>query len=378
MHQGPEKQGYFKKTLFLINSYIELIECFMTWLNDIDPGMRRRIKGLQLIIGYGIAAAISYLWADMLGIRNPEVLSSLATGFSLFAGVMEWRSTRRIAIRDLALFVLTAILGAFTYVYLRPLLLIKAWPGPEFALVIGAFSVAYLRPFGLLAAGIGSQMYVGQLLAYSAGLTCQDRPMILLSGTIAAIAAIVPRLLSGSTELRAVAASPLSSVSHRIQAAVALRMGLHAGLATLALVLLNDAVNLKQSTWAITACIYVIASTPTETIDRVRRRILGTAIGVPLGLICVPWAMHAHVFAWIIAAAVMMLYAIALPTRYDIACGSFAFVLVITLAASGETSMMLLASRAWETLIGATLSLFIAVTLLPIRATLASNHQANS
>ena len=349
----------------------------MAWLNEVDPGMHRRFRGLRLVAGYGMATAISYLSASLLGIPNPEVLSSLANGFALWASVVEWQPTRRMAIRDLAVFVLAAAFGAFTYVYLRPLLLVKAWPGPEFALVIGGFFVAYLRPFGLLAAGIGSQIYVGQLLAYNADLTYQERSTIALAGGIAAITVIVPRLFGGPSEPPATAASIAPNVPRHTPAAVALRMGLHAGIAALSLVLLNDAVNLKQSTWAITACIYVIASTPTETVERVRRRIIGTAIGVPLGLACVPWAMHAPVLIWIMAAAVMMLYAIALPVRYDISCGSFAFVLVVTLAASGETSIALLASRAWETMLGATLSLFIAFTVLPIRSTLTSNDRTD-
>jgi hypothetical protein len=39
----------------------------------------------------------------------------------------------------------------------------------------------------------------------------------------------------------------------------------------------------------------------------------------------------------------------ALPDRYDVACGAYAFTLVVTLAASGEASILILASRAWET-----------------------------
>ncbi len=65
-------------------------------------------------------------------------------------------------------------------------------------------------------------------------------------------------------------------------------MGLQAAAAALVIVALNDAVGLEESAWAITACAYVVANSTAATLERVRRRILGTAIGVPLGLVCLP------------------------------------------------------------------------------------------
>jgi uncharacterized membrane protein YccC len=58
---------------------------------------------------------------------------------------------------------------------------------------------------------------------------------------------------------------------------------------------------------------------------------------------------------------------VALPERYDIACGAFAFTLIVTLAANGEHSIPLLAARAWETLVGGLLGLAAALLLFPIR-----------
>jgi hypothetical protein len=57
----------------------------------------------------------------------------------------------------------------------------------------------------------------------------------------------------------------------------------------------------------------------------------------------------------------MVVYAMALPERYDIACGAYAVTLIVTLAASGEHSVPLLAARGWETLIGGGLGLAAAV-----------------
>jgi uncharacterized membrane protein YccC len=63
----------------------------------------------------------------------------------------------------------------------------------------------------------------------------------------------------------------------------------------------------------------------------------------------------------------MILYGMALPKRYDIACGAFAFTLVVTLAASGEHSIELLAARTWQTILGGALGLAAALWILPLR-----------
>ena len=64
----------------------------------------------------------------------------------------------------------------------------------------------------------------------------------------------------------------------------------------------------------------------------------------------------------------MIIYAMALPERYDVACGAFAFVLMVTLAVSGEHLMAVLFARAWETVLGCTLGLAAASFLFPLRA----------
>ena len=64
----------------------------------------------------------------------------------------------------------------------------------------------------------------------------------------------------------------------------------------------------------------------------------------------------------------MIVYAMALPNRYDIACGAFAFTLIVTLAASGLHSVPLLAARGWETFLGGALGLAAAMFIFPLRA----------
>jgi uncharacterized membrane protein YccC len=193
--------------------------------------------------------------------------------------------------------------------------------------------------------------------------------VVAIAGLIAAVAAIVPRLLSGPAEHPALAApaasGPETDPAHPWSE---LRMGLQAAAAALVIVVLNDFIGLKESAWAITACTYVIAGTTSGTMSRVFRRIIGTAIGVPLALVCLPIAVQLPILIWIAAALSMVVYAMALPERYDIACGAYAFALIVTLAASGESSVTMLLSRAWETLIGGALGLTTAILILPLRA----------
>lgn len=95
-----------------------------------------------------------------------------------------------------------------------------------------------------------------------------------------------------------------------------------------------------------------LAGSTSATIERVKRRIIGTAIGVPLGLACLLLVAAAPLVVWAAAALAMVIYAMALSERYGIACGAYAFTLIVTLAVSGEHSVPLLSSRAWETLVG--------------------------
>jgi uncharacterized membrane protein YccC len=144
-------------------------------------------------------------------------------------------------------------------------------------------------------------------------------------------------------------------------------MGLQGSDRRTLIIALNATIGLTESAWAITACTYVIAGSTAATIDRVKRRILGTAIGVPLGLAFLPLATSAPVVVWAAAALAMVIYAMALPERYDIACGAYAFTLIVTLAVGGDHSIPLLASRVWETFLGGALGLVLAILLLPLR-----------
>ena len=335
------------------------------WLDRVDPGTHRRIKGLRLVTAYGIAALLGHLPEFSRGWSNGAWLSFLAAGFALWASVSEARTTRAESSRDLVVLCAAAAGGAVSMIVLSPILSGAGRPSAELTLASGAFLVGYLRRFGVLGTGVGSQIYIGQLLAYGAELVNSDLWSVGLAAVIAAVGAVVPRVLSGPAEHPALAtpSTPLPASA----ATPELRMGLQAALGALVIVVLNDAIGLEQSAWAITACTYVVAGSTAGTIDRVRRRIIGTAIGVPLGIACLPLALHAPLLVWMAAALAMVIYAMALPERYDIACAAYAFTLMVTLAVTGEHSMPVLAARAWETLLGAGLGATAALVVLPLR-----------
>jgi Fusaric acid resistance protein-like len=338
------------------------------WLDEVDPGTHRRIKGLRLVTAYGIAAALGALQDIAHHVPGSIPLSYLAGSFALWASVSEGKSTRAESGRDLTLLNFSAALGALLFVFLAEPLRATGRAGPEVVLVTGAFLVGYLKRFGILGAGIGSQIYIGELLAYGARLTTDDVVAIAIAALIATLASVVPRMLSGPAE-RPVSVAPLTAgppVS-RGRYSPELFMGLQAATGASAIVFLNHLVGLEESSWAITACTYVVAGSATDTVQRVRRRILGTLVGVPLGLACLPVAEHAPLLVWAAAGIAMVVYAMALPQRYDVACAAFAFTLIVTLAASGVHSYALLAARAWETLLGGALGMVSAMVIFPLR-----------
>ena len=338
------------------------------WLDRVDPGTHRRIKGLRLVTAYGIAAALGTLHDVAIGLPGSASLGFLAGNIALWASVSEGKTTRAQSSRDLGLLSLAAALGALVFVVMSRPLALAGLAGPELVLVSGAFLTGYLKRFGVLGAGIGSQVFIGELLAYGARLTTADLRAISVAALIAAVASIVPRVLSGPAErpvsIAALSAGPASD-SHRCSPEFC--MGLQASIAALVIVGLNESIGLVESSWAITACTYVVAGSASGTMLRVRRRIVGTLMGVPLGLACLPVAEHAPLLIWIAAALAIIVYAMALPERYDIACGAFAFTLIVTLAASGVHSLALLVARAWETLLGGTLGLAAAMFIFPLR-----------
>jgi len=338
----------------------------LDWLDRVDPGLHRRIKGLRLVTAYGIAALMGAVYEQSHSLAGGASLSFLAGGIALWASVSEGRSNRADSSRDLVLLCLGGLLGAAFTAGLTPWLARVGRGVPELTLVAGAFLLGYARRFGPTAAGCGSQFFIGQLLAYGLGLGSADLPLVTVAGLMAAVASLVPRLLSGPAE-KPVPPAPARNVQGYGPMSPEFVMGLQAGAGALLIVGLNVAFGLPESVWAMAACTFVVASTAADTIARIRMRTIGTAIGVPLGLAFLPVAEHAPLVVWAAAAIAMIVYAIAMPARYDIASGAFAFTLVVTLAASGEHSVALLSARLWETLVGGALGLAAASWLFPLR-----------
>lgn len=352
--------------------FISAIGCCIVRL---DPGAHRRVKGLRLVTAYGLAVALGSLQDVTHRLSDAAMVSSLAGGFALWASVSEAQSTRSKSSRDLTLLCGVAALSAILFAAFSPILENVGRTGSELMLVSGAFCVGYFKRFGVLGAGIGSQIFIGQLLAYGPRLRPADLPAIAVAGLIASLASTVPRLLSGPAELPATMISSVPKIApNRLGWSAELIMGIQAAAGSLSIVAMNELVGLEESAWAITACAYVVANSVGGTAQRVRRRIAGTLIGVPLGLLCVPLVSNAPVVIWAAAALAMIIYSMALPDRYDVACAAFAFALIVTLAVSGPHPLALLVARAWETILGGALGLAAASFILPLRPLKTESH----
>jgi uncharacterized membrane protein YccC len=216
----------------------------------------------------------------------------------------------------------------------------------------------------VLSGGIGSQLFIGQLLAYGANVATADLVTVALAVGLAMLASVVPRTLTGPAEQPAPVARFSTCENGTINPGFA--MGLQAAIAALAIVVLGKFVGLTESAWAIAACTYVVANTTAGTMDRIKRRIAGTLVGVPLGLACLPFASQAPLLIWTMAAIAMIVYAMSLPERYDIACGAYAFALIVTMAATGEYTLATLASRGWETIVGGALGVTVVLVIEPL------------
>ncbi|MDQ7981770.1 FUSC family protein [Paraburkholderia sp. SARCC-3016] len=342
------------------------------WFERVDPGTHRRVKGLRLVTAYGIAAALGALHDVTREVQQSAMLTTLAASIALWASVFEARTTRAESSRDLALLCIAAGIGAALYAALLPSLTGAGRAGPEIVLVSGAFCVGYMKRFGVLGAGLGAQIYIGQLYASAMTLGPPDVPAIAVAVLIAMLGSIVPRLLSGPAEhpalLAAFTAVPPAPPGFARRWPPEFVMGLQAATGALIVVALNQLIGLEESEWAITGCTFVVAASATATVLRTRQRIVGTMVGVPLGIVCLPLAEHAPLVVWALAALAMIVYAMSLPERYDVACGAFAFILMITLAADGVHSVPYLLARLWETVIGGVIGVLAALLIFPLRA----------
>jgi hypothetical protein len=160
------------------------------WFNQIDPGTHRRIKGLRLVIAFGLAALLATV--PQIARGHATSLGPLASGFALWASVSEGRTTRYESAVDLVLLCVAAGVGAASYIVLAPLLG-SNWS--ELTLISGSFCVGFFKKFGIRGAGLGSQLFIGQLLAYNVGARSVDVGTIVLAVALAILTSVVPRML---------------------------------------------------------------------------------------------------------------------------------------------------------------------------------------
>ena len=110
-----------------------------SWLEQIDPGGHRRIKGLRLVTAYGLAAMLGIVLHRSYEFSGGQCLSYLAAGFALWASVSEGQTTRWLSTRDLAFLNAAAVVGALMFVGLSSLPIRLGLAGPEWILITGAF-----------------------------------------------------------------------------------------------------------------------------------------------------------------------------------------------------------------------------------------------
>ncbi|CAN5449472.1 hypothetical protein BH09PSE5_BH09PSE5_36930 [soil metagenome] len=65
------------------------------WLNGVDPGVHRRIKGLRLVTAYGLAALAGSSFKAAYQLASGASLGAIAGGFALWASVSTKFSTSR-------------------------------------------------------------------------------------------------------------------------------------------------------------------------------------------------------------------------------------------------------------------------------------------
>ena len=157
------------------------------------------------------------------------------------------------------------MVGAVSYCLLSPLLGQHEWISGESVLITGAFLVAYLKCFGTLGGGIGSQVYIGQLLAFGFDAGPGEVGLVGVAGLIAIVASILPRWLVYRSQ-RAYVTEPAVSVSPPPDRETALLSGIQTAVAATVVVALNNVFVLTESAWAITACVYVITATAQGTL----------------------------------------------------------------------------------------------------------------
>jgi uncharacterized membrane protein YccC len=145
------------------------------------------------------------------------------------------------------------------------------------------------------------------------------------------------------------------------------RVAFQAGLSALTIIALNSVFAMNHMLWALAASTYVISSSVADTWSRGIRRIVGTAVGVAVGLCVALFFAQVAPVVWVLAALAMIVYSVWLPLRYDVACGAYAFALVVTLAEAGNSSWGAASARGLDTVVGAAIGMVFSALVLPVR-----------
>ncbi len=277
----------------------------------------RRIEGLRLITAFGIAASLGTLQditSELPGSARRSVRSrGVARSWNAAAVLGSARPAPMVEPRDLALLCAAGALGVAVFILLAPLHLAAGRPrGSELTLVTRPPSRSAIWSVSACSArGIGSQFFIGDCSSCACGSCRADLPDSGCRRHDRGGGVVVPRMLSGPAE-------PSASVAALAPVAVQNAAGSSRRNSSMgwcrppdgALVVI--ALGATVTAWrnppgrSRPALMSSRARRPAQ-LERVRRsRIIGTLIGVPLGLACLPVTVRPHCWSGRVAALAMV------------------------------------------------------------------------
>jgi len=165
---GQDLQDHDRSSDVIAGGHLSLMSRAVEWIERIDPGTHRRVKGLRLVTAYGIAALLVTLPSITQGLHGGESLGALAGGFALWRVCLGSDGSERVGPRSCPVVRSRSSGGA-------PDDVVSSFPGGAGLSGRGAcaccwaFLVGHMKRYGVLGARIGSQLYLGQLFAFGLG-----------------------------------------------------------------------------------------------------------------------------------------------------------------------------------------------------------------
>ncbi|MGR7995693.1 FUSC family protein [Xanthobacter sp. ZOL 2024] len=204
-------------------------------------------------------------------------------------------------------------------------------------------------------------------------LTAFDRLSLVITGIAAAETAPFPPPHPHETEVQLPAPRPIPLLERAADGAVRLsaplKVACQGAIATSITTSLDLGFHLSHAYWATMTVMFVIGNSVGETYIRVRYRVLGTLVGVMMG-IGVFLALGQRI--WLLAGLCMLAQLTSIVTqkdRYDVASAAVGFSVVLGLHIIDGLGAQGMLARIYETAIGAGIALLVSYVVLPVYLT---------